>query len=109
MLNFGETPYAFFSAIIGTVGILGLSCAIEKCFLKNVFLFLGYHSLFIMETHEYFMIKNILGMFLHIMPWLSSSWTVVETLGLLGVEVFLIKTIEPTLNSVCKNIEHKIV
>lgn len=109
VLNFGKMPYAFFAAIIGTIGILGLSCAIEKCFLKSVFLFLGRHSLFIMETHEYFMIKNVLGMSLYIMPWLSSIWAVVETLGLIGVEVVLIRTVEPTLNRVCKNIEQKIV
>lgn len=53
------------------------------------------------------MIKNVIALLLYIIPGLSNSWAVIETLGLIGIEVVLIKTIEPTLNRVCKTIEQK--
>lgn len=108
-LSFGKTPYAFFAAITGTIGVIGVSCIIEKCFLKKLFCFWGgQHSLFIMETHEYFMIKSALGIVLCAVPAFSRSWGIIETLGLLGIEVVLIRKIEPILNKVCKKIEEKI-
>ena len=110
ILMFGKNLLAFFTALLGIFGAFGISIIINKigkC--KKFFLFMGRHSLFVMATHEYFMIKNILSIVLKKLSLHGMTFTIAETVVLVAIECVLVYKVEPITERILKFVHNKII
>ena len=102
-------PVTFMAGISGSMFALCVSILVSKLnILRSILLFFGKNSLFIMATHEYFGIKQLLANALNLMGLEFSEVLniVVNLFLLLMLEIILIRLIKPStdriINSVIK-------
>ncbi|WP_273755101.1 acyltransferase family protein [Leuconostoc mesenteroides] len=92
-LLLGNAPVTLMLGLTGSIGVLGCSSLIVRASLgSKAFVFLGKNSLFVMVTHEYFLLSGTGAVLIH---WLHLSLTLTETYFfrisvLLVIEILLI-------------------
>ena len=101
VMDMGILPVTFMLSYVGIIGILGWSSILCKFRqIRNFFLFWGFNSLFVMATHEYLMIKDILTWILNCFD-LDIDNTVTPIMYILWgmiIEAILIKLLSKRTN-----------
>jgi acyltransferase len=109
-LLLGNAPVTLLLGLTGSLGVLGFSSLIVRASLgSKLFVFLGKNSLFVMVTHEYFLLSgtgDVLIRYFHL------SLTVTETyffriVVLLVIEIFLIWLLSSKIESLMIKVTNK--
>lgn len=100
-LILGNSPLTFLLSVTGAIGVLGVSHLLIKLIkISNFLTYGGRNSLFVMETHEYFLLKNAIVYVLALVfgqSYLSSD-SIIIVLLLVFVEFILIRIVSPLVD-----------
>lgn len=100
-LILGNSPLTFLLSVTGAIGVLGVSHLLIKLIkISNFLTYWGRNSLFVMETHEYFLLKNAIVYVLALVfgqSYLSSD-SIIIVLLLVFVEFILIRIVSPLVD-----------
>ncbi len=110
-LLLGNVPVTLVLGLTGSIGVLGLSSLIVKASVgAKAFVFFGKNSLFVMVTHEYFLLYgtgNLLIRWFHL-SMTGTEMYVFRIVVLLVIEIFLVWLLSAKMESLITKITNKI-
>ena len=115
VVRMGNWPIAFVCAILGFAAVFGISILLDRVRgIRELLCYLGTHSLFIMATHEYLKIKDVIYLCLLKLNLLNPQNSVLlQILVLIIIECILCKLCSPYVDRIislnCDNSKRKLV
>lgn len=102
VMNMGIIPVTLMLSYVGIIGVIlcsALLCRVRR--IKNFFLFWGINSLFVMVTHEYLLIKDILKWIIGCFGfYIDDAFTpIVYALWIMLIEIVLIKLVSKRIKA----------
>ena len=96
-VRMGNWPIAFVCAILGFIAVFGFSVLLDKVIvIRELLRYIGINSLFIMATHDYLKIMDVINRILHRLNLLEHQYTVLLQISLLiAIECILCKWCTP--------------